>query len=142
MNYDIAIIGAGCIGSAIAHRLAKYELKTILLDKEADVAMGTSKANSGIIHQGYFTAKGSLKESLCLRGSQMFNELCPQLDVPFKRTGALFCATNENELKTLQGELQHSQERNVQVELIEDREKIQKLEPLLKDTVIAVLHFP
>ncbi|MHA1674725.1 MAG: NAD(P)/FAD-dependent oxidoreductase [Promethearchaeota archaeon] len=140
--YDIAIVGAGVVGSAIAQRLAKYEVKTILLDKEADVAMGTSKANSGIIHQGYFTAKGSLKEILCLRGSELFNELCPQLDVPFKRTGALFCATTKNELKTLRGELQHSQERNVAVELIEDRKEIIKLEPLLKESVIGVLHFP
>jgi len=140
--YDIAIIGAGVVGSAIAQRLSKYNLKTILLDKEADVAMGTSKANSGIIHEGYFTSKGTLKESLCLRGSELFNELCPQLDVPFKRTGALFCATTKNELKTLKGELKHSQERNVIVELIEDREKIQEMEPLLKETVIGVLHFP
>ena len=111
--YDLAIIGAGVVGCAIAQRLGKYDLNTILIDKEADVAMGTSKANSGIIHQGYFTAKGSLKETLCLRGSNLFNDLCPQLDVPFKRTGALFCASTKNELKTLQGELKHSQERKV-----------------------------
>ncbi len=140
--YDIAIIGAGVVGSAIAQRLAKYELKTILLDKDADVAMGTSKANSGIIHQGYFTSKGTLKETLCLRGSALFNELCPQLDVPFKRTGALFCATTKNELKTLEGEFKNSQERNAPAEFIDDRGKIKKLEPLLKESVIAVLHFP
>jgi glycerol-3-phosphate dehydrogenase len=148
--YDIAIIGAGVVGCAIAQRLAKYDLNTsnprhlsiILLDKEADVAMGTSKANSGIIHQGYFTAKGSLKESLCLRGSDLFTEFCPQLDVPIKRIGALFCATTKNDLKTLRGELKNSQERKVEAELIEDREKILELEPLLKESIIAVLHFP
>ena len=85
MDYDIAIIGAGCVGSAIAQRLAKYDLKIVLLDKEADVSMGTTKANSGIIHQGYFTAKGSLKESLCLRGSRLFDEICPKIDIGFER---------------------------------------------------------
>ncbi|WP_371803465.1 NAD(P)/FAD-dependent oxidoreductase [Candidatus Lokiarchaeum ossiferum] len=142
MDYDIAIIGAGCVGTSIAQRLAKYNLKIALIEKDADVAMGTSKANSGIIHQGYFTAKGSLKESLSLRGNELFDEICPQLGVDYKRTGALFCATNQNEVKTLQGELTKSINRNVEVEFIDDPIKIKELEPNLKNEVIAVLHFP
>lgn len=142
MIFDIAIIGAGCVGTAIAQRLGKYQLNVALIDREEDVAMGTSKANSGIIHQGYFTTKGSLKESLSLRGNELFDEICPAIDVDFKRIGAIFCAVNEKELKTLEGELKKSQERNVQVELITDSNRIQELEPQLNDSVIAVLHFP
>ncbi|MCF2141500.1 MAG: NAD(P)/FAD-dependent oxidoreductase [Candidatus Lokiarchaeota archaeon] len=140
--YDIAIIGGGVIGAAIAQRLAKYQLSLVLIEKEEDVAMGTSKANSGIIHQGYFTTKGSLKESLSLRSNKLFDEVCPQLDVEFKRIGAIFCATNEKELKTLEGEFKESRERNVAVELVQDRDRIQEIEPQLNDQVIAVLHFP
>ena len=51
--YDLAIIGAGVVGCAIAQRLGKYDLNTILIDKEADVAMGTSKANSGILCRSF-----------------------------------------------------------------------------------------
>ncbi|HRZ89988.1 MAG TPA: FAD-dependent oxidoreductase, partial [Spirochaetia bacterium] len=51
--YDVAIIGAGVCGANIARRLSQYELKVILLDKEADVSFGTSKANSGIVHGGF-----------------------------------------------------------------------------------------
>ena len=52
MLYDIAIIGAGVTGSMIARELAKYNLSVVVLEKEADVAMGSSKANSGIVHAG------------------------------------------------------------------------------------------
>ncbi len=58
---DIAIIGAGCVGSAIAQRLAKYSVSIALIEKEDDVAMGSTKANSGIIHAGYFMEDGSMK---------------------------------------------------------------------------------
>ena len=140
--YDIAIIGGGVVGGAIAQRLSKYQLSIALIEKEEDVAMGTSKANSGIIHQGYFTTKGSLKEKLSLRSNTLFDEICPKIDVDFKRIGAIFCATNEKELKTLEGELKESQDRGVQVQLIQDPQKIHELEPQLNDSVIAVLHFP
>ncbi|MHA1563071.1 MAG: FAD-dependent oxidoreductase [Promethearchaeota archaeon] len=91
--YDIAIIGAGCVGSAIAQRLSKYNFSTIIIEKESDVSMGATKANSGIIHQGYFTTKGSLKEKLCLRGNELIDEIGPKIGVEYERIGAIFCAT-------------------------------------------------
>ncbi len=99
-------------------------------------------ANSGIIHQGYFTTSGSLKESLSLRGNELLDEIAPKLGVNYKRIGALFCATTSNEAKTLIGEYKKSKNRKVDVEYIEDPKRIQELEPLLKKSVIAVLHFP
>lgn len=99
-------------------------------------------ANSGIIHQGYFTTSGSLKESLSLRGNELLDEIAPKLGVNYKRIGALFCATTSNETKTLVGEFKKSKNRKVSVEYIEDPKKIQELEPLLKKSIIAVLHFP
>ncbi|MCK5346174.1 MAG: FAD-dependent oxidoreductase, partial [Candidatus Heimdallarchaeota archaeon] len=142
MEYDIAIIGAGCVGAAIAQRLAKYKCKVALVEKESDVSMGTSKANSGLMHQGYFTKHGSLKESMCLRGNELFDEICPQIDVSFDRIGSIFCATNEKEILTLQGEYEESIARGVQVELITDKDKLKDLEPHINESVIAGLHFP
>ena len=53
MTYDVAIIGAGAIGCAVARELSRYDCKTVLIEKENDVAMGTTCANSAIIHAGY-----------------------------------------------------------------------------------------
>ncbi|MHA1584022.1 MAG: NAD(P)/FAD-dependent oxidoreductase [Promethearchaeota archaeon] len=140
--YDITIIGAGCVGAAIAQRLSKYDIKLAWLEKEADVAMGTTKANSGIIHQGYFTTRGSLKESLSLRGNQLFDKICPKIDVEYDRIGALFCATTKTEVKILKGEYEKSKEREVEVEFSEDPTKFHELEPNLNDNILAILHFP
>ena len=51
--YDVIVIGAGVCGAAICRELSKYRLKILCLEKEDDVADGTSKANSGIVHAGY-----------------------------------------------------------------------------------------
>ncbi|MFQ6095786.1 MAG: FAD-dependent oxidoreductase, partial [Candidatus Bathyarchaeia archaeon] len=54
MKTDIAIIGGGITGTSIARELSKYNIKVILIEKEADVAFGIpTKANSAIIHAGY-----------------------------------------------------------------------------------------
>ena len=60
MVYDIAIIGAGVVGTQIARNFSKYDLKTVLLEKESDVAMGTTKANSGIVHAGFDCQSGTM----------------------------------------------------------------------------------
>jgi len=140
--YDIAIIGAGCVGSAIAQRLSKFKINTIIIDKESDVSMGATKANSGIIHQGYFTTKGSLKEKLCLRGNELIDEIGPKIGVEYERIGAVFCATNKIEHETLEGEYIKSQNRGVEVELITELSRIHEIEPQLNDNVITILHFP
>lgn len=139
--FDIAIIGAGVVGCAIAQHLAKYDLKIALLEKESDVCMGASKANSGIIHTGYFT-KGPMKEEMNLKGSPLFDEVCPKIGVDFDRIGAVFCATDEEELKILKNELKICQSRKIPVELIEDQAKVHEIEPQLNEKVIAILHFP
>ncbi len=63
-SYDVAVIGAGVCGANIARRLSAYELDVALLEKEADVSFGVSKANSGIIHGGFHHNKRYLKARL------------------------------------------------------------------------------
>jgi len=60
-TYDIAIIGAGAVGSAIARELSRYDLKIVLLESNSDVGMGTSKASTAIWHTGYDATPGSLE---------------------------------------------------------------------------------
>ena len=68
MVYDVVIVGAGVIGGALARELAKYKLNTLLLEKENDVAMGASKANSGIVHGGFDPEPETLKAKLNILG--------------------------------------------------------------------------
>ncbi len=85
MKSDIVIIGGGVVGTAIARELSCYNLKTVLLEKEDDVAMGTSKANSGIVHAGYNAPADTLKARLNVKANPLFDKLCADLDVPFKK---------------------------------------------------------
>ncbi len=96
------MIGAGVIGCAIARELAKFKIKTVLLEKEPDVGSGVSKGNSGVLHTGLYYPKGSLKARLCVEGRLMFPELANQLDVPYKFCGKHVIARTEEELEDLE----------------------------------------
>ena len=96
--YDAAIIGAGVIGTAIARELSKYDLKIVILDKENDVCLGAAKANSGIVHAGYDPVKNTLMAKLSVEANKMYDTMCGELGVPFRRNGALVIAFNEEQL--------------------------------------------
>jgi len=96
--YDVAIIGAGVVGGAIARELSRYDLKIVILEKENDVCVGTSKANSGIIHAGYDPEESTLMAKLNVQGNKMFDDICRELSVPFKRNGSLVVAFDDEQL--------------------------------------------
>jgi len=111
MRADIVIIGGGVIGTAIARELSRYRLDITLIEKEEDVAMGTSKGNSGIIHAGYNADFRTLKGQLNIKSNSRFDKLCQDLKVRFKRIGSLVVGFNEEELKKLR-ELKKNGEKN------------------------------
>lgn len=100
--YDIAIVGAGVIGSAIARELSKYELNTCLIEKAEDVTTGASKANSGIVHGGYAAKYGTLKGELCIKGNRMYRQLERELNFGFRETGALVLGFKKEDEKKIQ----------------------------------------
>ena len=87
--YDIAIIGAGVIGGMIARELAKYDASICILEKEHDVAMGATRANSAIVHAGFDAKAGSLKAKMNVRGSEMMEKVASDLGVKYQRNEAL-----------------------------------------------------
>jgi len=91
---DVLIIGGGVIGCAIARELSKYKLDVLLIDKEHDLAMQSSGRSTGIVYSGAGLKKGSLKHWYCKTGNKMFDKLCLDLSVPFKRCGQYVCYTN------------------------------------------------
>ena len=97
--YKIAIIGGGVVGGMIAREMSKYDVRLVLLEKENDVAMGQSKANSGIVHAGYDPEPGSLKAILNVRGSQMMEEICKELNVKYRKNGTLVVGFDEEDMK-------------------------------------------
>jgi glycerol-3-phosphate dehydrogenase len=142
MKYDVAIIGAGVSGAAIARKLSQYNLKTVLIEKEADVSFGTSKANSGIIHGGFHTSMKYLKSRLEIQGNLMFDGLQRELGFPFKRCGVIVVAFREEELKHIQDLYRQGVENGVIGIEICSRERILDIEPKLNPDVIGGLHAP
>jgi glycerol-3-phosphate dehydrogenase len=98
---DVAIIGAGVVGSAIARELSRYRLEVVLVEAGTDVGAGTSKANTAILHTGFDAQPGTLEASLVRRGWQLMHELGPGLGIPIERTGAVLVAWTAAELAEL-----------------------------------------
>ncbi len=140
--YDVAIIGAGVIGTAIARELSKYNVKVIVLDKENDVANGTTKANSGIVHAGYDAKSGTLKARLNVAGNAMYEDLCKALEVPFKRIGSLVVAFDEEDMATLQELYQQGLDNGVPNLQLLGRDEVKEMEPNLSDEIIGALYAP
>jgi glycerol-3-phosphate dehydrogenase len=101
MSYDVAVIGAGVIGTAIARNLMRYNLKVIIIERDNDVSCGTTKANSAIVHAGYDASQNSLKGQFNVKGNALFDSFCSELSVPFKRIGSLVLALNVEDVEVL-----------------------------------------
>ena len=140
--YDALIIGGGVIGCAIARELSRYQLKVCLLEREEDVCTGTSKANSAIVHAGFDAAPGSKKAIFNVRGSQMMEALCADLDIPYRRCGSLVLCFDEADLPKLEELVQRGRENGVEGLEVVKGEALRAMEPQLSDEVVAALHAP
>ncbi|MDX9898381.1 MAG: FAD-dependent oxidoreductase [Spirochaetia bacterium] len=87
--FDVIIIGGGVIGTAIARELSKWNLSVALLEKESDVAVHTSSRNDGMVHDGFAARPGSKKAEYNVRGNRLWEPLCKELAIDFKRPGSL-----------------------------------------------------
>ncbi len=92
MKTDVLIIGGGIVGASLAYEFSKYQLHVVLLEKEAELSFGVSKANSGIVHTGFQSDPGALKTRLAVRGNVLYKELAKILDFPLLPVGELVVA--------------------------------------------------
>ena len=99
---DVVVIGGGIVGTAILRELSRYDLRCILVEKEPDVASGTTKANSAVLHAGFDAPTGSWKQKTNVRGNVLYHQLQEELDLDIKWTGSLVVATNAEEEQKLQ----------------------------------------
>jgi glycerol-3-phosphate dehydrogenase len=139
LTYDIAIIGGGITGTTLAYKLGKYQLKVALIEKGNDVSIGTTKANSAIVHAGYDAKPNSLKGKLNAKGAKQMQAICKELSVPYKQIGSLVVAFDDNELLTLKELLANGKRNEVEELEIISKEQLLKLEPNINIDAVGAL---
>ncbi len=128
-SYDIAIIGGGVVGSAIARELTRYRLSVAVLEKSSDVCTQTSGRNTGMLHAGFLYKTGSLKAQCAVEGNAEFDAVAKELDVPFKRTGKLIVGFTEEHRARLLAMIERGRANGVPgMELI-DRRRMDEIDP-------------
>ena len=139
---DIAIIGAGVSGCAIAREVSRYRADVLVLEREEDVCCGTSKANSAIVHAGYDAANGSLMARLNVEGSRMMPALSKQLDFPYENNGSLVVMVSEDDRPALNKLYENGVANGVEGLRIVERDELVKMEPNISDQAVAALYAP
>jgi glycerol-3-phosphate dehydrogenase len=144
--YDVLIIGAGVVGAAAAYELSKYtlpggkKLAVGLLEKENDVAMGTTKANSAIIHAGYDPPPGALMARLNVEGAALAKGLCEKLDVPHAACGSLVLAFDGEGLAKIRALYEQGLANGAAALELLDAAQTLALEPKLNPAVRGALY--
>lgn len=139
MTYDVAVVGAGVVGGLIARELSRYELNVALLEKCNDVAMGTTKANSAIVHGGFDAQNGTLKAELNVKGTAMMPELCKKLSVPFKKNGSVVVAFSDSEMDHVKELYERGVKNGVPELSVIDQAELRRIEPNISDKAVGAL---
>lgn len=141
-HFDIAVIGAGVVGAAVARELAGYELSVVLIEARDDVGDATSKANTAILHTGFDAVPGSLESRLVARGYELLGAYADVVGIPVERVGAVLVAWTDEELAALPGLAEKAAKNGyTKCELI-DAELLRTLVPALGEGVLGGLTVP
>ena len=136
--YDIAIIGAGVVGGMVARTLSRYKLDICILEKENDVAMGATRANSAIVHAGFDAKEGSLKAKMNLRGSRMMAQVARELGVKYRNNESLVVGFEE-ERPEVEAIYQRGIRNGVEGLRIVEAEELHRMEPHLNPDLACAL---
>ena len=140
--FDIIVIGGGVVGGLILRELTKYKFNVCLVEKASDVAMGASKANSGIVHAGFDATVGSLKAKFNVEGNQMMESVCADLGVKFRRNGSLVVAFSEEDFKTINDLKARGEVNGVEGLEIIDQPRLREMEKNISDEAFGALYAP
>ncbi len=138
--FDVIVIGGGVIGGTVLRELTKYKVSVCMVEKENDVCMGQSKANSGIVHAGFDAAEGSLKAKFNVAGNKMMAAYAEELGVKYANNGSLVVAFSEEDLATLQKLKARGEANGVTDMEILSKEELRALEPHISDNAFGALH--
>lgn len=140
--FDVIVIGGGVVGGLTLRELTKYKLSVCLLEKESDVCMGASKANSSIVHAGFDAPQGSLKAVFNVAGNKMMPEVCAELGVKYRNNGSLVVAFSEEEIGTLEDLKARGEKNGVEGLKIVDRDELRAMEKNISEDALAALYAP
>ena len=140
--FDAVVIGGGILGCMTARNLRRWNISTLLLEKEADVCKGITRANSAILYAGYDNKPGSLKAELTVRGNANMATLCEELDVPFSRCGSLLVTYDPAAVSRLEKKLQSGLQSGVPGLRLLTGPEAEAMEPGLAKGVAAALYAP
>lgn len=136
--YDIVVIGAGVVGGMIARELSRYDIGLCILEKEGDVAMGATKANSAIVHAGFDAKVGSMKAKMNVRGSEMMETVARELGVKYERNESLVVAF-ESERREVEEIYERGLANGVKGLSILERDELLEIEPNLNPELSCAL---
>src|SRR4051794_12387237 len=91
-HVEVAVIGAGVVGSGVSLELARREVKVALLEAEPEPGLAASGTNSGIVHTGFDSTPGELETELILASARLRDEVTAALGIPVLRCGAVMRA--------------------------------------------------
>ena len=122
-HYDIVIVGAGITGCAITRQLSRYDLAIACVEAGNDIALGSTKANGGLVHAGYDPAAGTVKASVNARGCALYGRWAKELGFGFKRTGSMVLGFSPADREHLEKLLENGRANGVEdMRIIEDDE--------------------
>lgn len=139
---DVAIIGAGVVGCAMARRFALEGARVCVLEAAPDILSGASKANSAILHTGFDAPPGSLELSCMQDAYDEYMEIRAAMNLPVLETGAMVAAWTEDEEARLPELLAQAQSNGVTDTRIISRDEVLTREPELASHVRGALLVP
>lgn len=139
MVYDVAIIGAGVIGSMIARELSFYDVSVCVIEAAADIAAGASRANSGIVHAGYDAVPGTMKAKMNAEGNMLMEKTAKELGVPYSNCGSLVVAFSKEDDMRIKALQSRGLENGVPTKILAPLE-IKQMEPVLSDKITSALY--
>ncbi|MBR7091305.1 MAG: NAD(P)/FAD-dependent oxidoreductase [Clostridia bacterium] len=140
-NFEVAIIGAGIVGTALFSELCRNGVHCVLLEANEDVSNGSSKANSGIIHAGYDPLPGTLMAKYNILGNKMYPSMCKRLGIGYKQCGTLVVGGIDDRPKLMQL-LERGRHNGVPGLRILGKRTLKKIEPNLADRINYALYAP
>jgi L-2-hydroxyglutarate oxidase LhgO len=126
---NVAIIGAGVVGLAIARELSGELDDVIVLERHDGIGLETSSRNSEVIHAGIYYPPGSVKATTCVEGSRLLYEYCRENSIPHRKTGKLIVAVEGSEEARLELLFENGKENGVEELNILHKEDVNRLEP-------------
>lgn len=127
--YDVAVIGGGVVGSAVARELTRYQVSVCVLEKELDVCNGVSGHNTGLLHSGILYEKGTLRDQCARESCAEFERVAAELDVPFRRCGKLVVGFGPEERQRLEWLYRRGLDNGIPGIRMISRQELKELEP-------------